>query len=304
MCFLESFRKYPSSVNQVKFNIFTPTYRTKKIKDEETIFENEFFKASLTGYKLSQLHKDILDVILYKGDSNIEEMLKDISKAVRTFTLYQIQKKLYQNKEFKQIIENDKKRKKYTNNSWLKRKIKELTRATINIEVKLENKKKMWIEFHIIEEVKVIEYDDDNPRKQRFFIIFSKRFLDFLKSDILINYENYLDDLIKLKTGQAKALARYMMSFNYKSYSESLDSVMEKIGIRKNELTKQAFYNHKKRILSDLEGLKKLNIEIVETTKGDLLVKYEKLENIYFYYNSKEKRVFPTLPAPNKLLSP
>ena len=104
-------KKYPCSVNQIKFNIFSPTYRTERIKDEEIMFENEFFRVKLTGYKLSQLHRDILDIALYEGDNSIEKMVKEPIVA-RTFTLYHMQKKLKQNKEIKQIIEDDEKRKK------------------------------------------------------------------------------------------------------------------------------------------------------------------------------------------------
>ena len=293
MNFLENFRKYPSSVNQIKFNIFSPTYRTKEIKGEKVIFENEFFKAKSSGYLLNQIHKDILDIILYEGDSSLEKMVKEETRAARLFNLYQIQKKLYQNKELK----------KYTKNDWLKEKIKELMRTTIDIEIKLDNKKEIWIGFHIIETAKSIVYDN-NPQNKKFFVILSQEFLEFLKSDILINYGNYLDDILKLKTGQAKALARYAISFK-NDFSESLESIMEKIGIGRNKFkNRKTFNEHRNRILSDLEGLRKLNIEIIETTKSNHIVKYKKLKDIYFYYNNKEKRVFSTLPAPNKLLFP
>ena len=293
----EILKKYTYSVNQAKFNIFSPTYRTEGIKYEEVMFENEFFKVKLTGYKLSQLHRDILDIALYEGDNSIEKIVKEPIVA-RTFSLYHMQKKLEQNKEIKQIIEDDKKRKKkYTNNNWLERKIKELKRATINIEIKLNNTKKIWLEFNIIRVATMLNSGDNNPRNKKFLIAFTKEFLTFLESDILIDYRNYLDDILKLKTGQAKALARYVISFK-NNFSESLESIMEKIGIGRNKFkNRKTFNEHRNRILSDLEELKKLNIEIIKIKKGEHLVRYKKLDNIDFFYNKKEKRIIPSSPA-------
>jgi len=290
-------KKYPCSVNQIKFNIFSPTYRTEKINDEKVMFENEFFRVKLTGYKLSQLHRDILDIALYEGDNSIEKMVKEPIVA-RTFTLYHMQKKLKQNKEIKRIIENDEKRetKKYNNNGWLERKIKELKRATINIEIKLDHKKKIWLEFNIIRVAAMLNGGDNNPRNKKFFIAFTKEYLTFLESDILIDYRNYLDDLLKLKTGQSKALARYIISFK-NDFSEPLENIMEKIGIGRNKFSRKTFNQHRNRILADSEELKKLNIEIIKIKKGEYVVRYKKLDNINFFFNEKEKRIIPSSPA-------
>ena len=273
MNLLQKFKQAPVTAFELKKNIFLPYNKEKKeeIKDlvilDDKILWNGI-KITINGYKLNQLHRDILDIALYYGDSSLEEKTND-TRPIRLFTLYQMQKYLKYKSKF--------------NNKWLDEKIQELKRTTINIKI---DKNGDWAEFNIIDIAKYSE------KQKKYAIVISDLYMLFFQKEISVGYKEYLPNILSLKNPQSKALARYILTHS-NDFQIDLDKAMQYIGIDKNRMTKRNFNWNKNKILEDEDKLKQLNIEFVKKSndnrKKDYLIKYKKLPKIKIYFPKKEK---------------
>jgi len=265
MTTIQRFRISPNLPIETKLNFFAPTAKNKQENDEFLVFENDNFQVFLDGYRLNQIHRDLLDIVIYFGDSSLENKITD-NKAVRLFSIYQIQKKL----NYKSL----------TNNRWIEKKFAEIQKTLIKIQ---EKKSGDWKKFNII------EFSQFSQKQQKYAIVFSDSFIDFFATEISICYKNYLDDIIKLNP-QSKAVARYLLSSS-KDFQIGFENLLFKVGIKKSKISKQAFSKIKKRVLEDEENLKKLNIFFSKqkTTKNNYLVKYEVLPKIKIFHPATKK---------------
>jgi len=209
MNLLQKFKQTPITALELKNNIFLPYDKEKreKIEDEVILNTNHLgcYKILLNGYRLNQLHRDILDIALYYGDNSLEEKIID-KRPVRLITLYEIQKHLQYKSKF--------------NNKWLEKKIKELKRTTINVELNGTG----WAEFNIIDIAKYSE------KQQKYAIVISELYMFFFEKEISIGYKDYLPIILNLKNPQSKALARYIITHS-NNFQIDLDKAMEHIGI-------------------------------------------------------------------------
>ena len=265
MTTIQRFKISPNLSIETKLNFFAPTGKTKQENAEFLVFENDNFQVFLDGYRLNQIHRDLLDVVLYFGDSSLENQIID-NKAVRLFSIYQIQKKL----NLKSL----------TNNRWIEKKFAEIQKTLIKIQ---EKKTGDWKKFNII------EFSQFSQKQQKYAIVFSDAFIDFFETEISICYKDYLDDIIKLNP-QSKAVARYLLASS-KDFQVGFENLLFKVGIEKSKISKQAFSKIKKRVLEDEENLKKLNIFFSKqkTTKNNYLVKYEVLPKIKIFHPATKK---------------
>ena len=262
MNLLQKFKQAPTTTFELKNNIFLPYDKEKKeLIENEIIFKKDDLSISLNGYRLNQLHRDILDIALYYGDSRLEEQTTD-ERPVRLITLYEIQKHLKYKSKF--------------NNKWLDKKIKELKRTTINIKIN----KVGWAEFNIID---IAQY---SKKQNKYAIVISDLYMQFFEKEIAVGYKEYLKNILSLKNPQSKALARYILTHS-NNFQINLDKAMQYIGIEKEKMTKRNYNWNKNKILKDTENLKKLNIEFVKKSndqrKKDYLIKYKKLPKIKIY---------------------
>jgi len=258
------YKTAPTTVKEAKLNIFEP-YEKKEAELIENIivYEDNKYKVIINGYKLNQIHRDILDIALYFGDNSLDGKTNDM-RPLRLFSLYDIQKHLnYKAKR---------------NSRWVEEKFQEIKRTTINIEFKGENRD--WIEFNIIDIAKYSE------KQNKYAIVISELFMLFFENEISINYKPYLMQILKLNA-QSRALVRYILSHS-NSFRIDLDNAMQKIGISKKKITKQAFDYNRRRILQDKEKLEKLNIYLFKKSndrrKQDYQIEYKILPDIQIFF--------------------
>lgn len=269
MNIVQKFRIAPNSVAEAKKGIFAPYEKENREPIDETIYEDDYMKISLHGYRLNQIHRDILDIAFYHGDSSLEKRIKNVKRPIRVFTLYDIQKHLKYSSKY--------------NNTWIDEKFQELKRTTIKIEIDKE-----WIEFNILD---VAQYSKKQGGK--YGLVVSELYMSFFENQISIGYKDYLDQILSLKSGQAKAVARYMLSHS-NGFGIHLDNLMRKIGIKQN-ITDRAFRYNRRRILESKSDLEKLNIRIEKISndkrKADYIVKYERLPNIKIYHPEEKNKL-------------
>jgi len=268
MDILTKFRQAPISVKELKLNIFAPVERKKtEMVEKEILFEDEIFKVELTGYKLNQTHRDILDIILFFGDAKIEDIILEDGLPIRAFSLYQIQKHLnYKSKK---------------NSKWIRDKFSELK----NVTLKITNKKlKNDIEFSII---RIIKHSE---KLGTYVLVMEELYMAFFKKEISIGYKKLLPIILSLKHAQTKALIRYILTHTT-GIQINIDKALKKIGI-KGEKRNIEYY--RKLVLDELKEVgKEFNIELIKTTddnrkKSDINIKYTKHKEVKIYHPNKE----------------
>jgi len=260
MTTIQRFKISPNLSVESKLNFFAPSGKTLQKNTEFLVFENDNFQVFLDGCRLNQIHRDLLDIVLYFGDNSLENKIVD-NKAVRLISLYLIQKKL----NYKSL----------NNNSWIEKKFAEVQKTLIKI---LEKKSGDWIKFNIV------EFSQFSQKQQKYAIVFSDAFINFFATEISFCYKDYLDDLIKLNP-QSKAIARYLLASS-RNFQIGFENLLLKVGIEKSNISKQAFSKIKKRVLEDEENLKKLNIFF---SKQKNLVNYKVLPKIKIFHPTTKK---------------
>jgi len=267
MTLIEKYKQAPVTVKELKLNLFTPFEKQKEERIKEIIFENDRFSIEIDGYRLNQIHRDILDIAAYFGDTSLDKETKD-KRPVRIFSLYTIQKYLnYKSKN---------------NNKWINKKFKEISRSKISIKDKDDGS---WIEFNIID---IAMW---SAKLNKYAMVISELYLAFFENEISISYKHYLKDILSLKNAQSKALARFILSHS-NSFRISLDKAMEKIGI--SNISKRSFARNREKILEDREGFKKLNITFKEGEdfsyrNKNYIIEYKKLPEIQIYHPLKNE---------------
>jgi len=262
------FKESPITANELKMNIFAPVAKKKvEIVEKDILYEDERFKVMLTGYKLNQIHRDILDIILHYGDTNIENQIND-GIPVRTFSLYEIQKHLYN--------DNEESKKHFKNANWIREKFSELKNVSLCI---VDNEGEN-MEFSI---VRVIKHSE---KLQTYVLVMEELYLLYFENEISVGYKKLLPDILNLKHAQTKALVRYLLSHT-SGHQINIDKALRKIGL-KGEKRNLEYY--RKLVLEELvEVGKKFNIELIKTTtdrrkKSDITIKYTRHKDVKIYY--------------------
>jgi len=257
----------PITISEIKSGLFSYHSKAKvEFKKEEAfIFENEFFKVELKGYKLNQLHRDILDIAIYFGDNSFDGKFQG-NYIMRTFSLYEIQKHLnYKAKR---------------NNPWLIEKIRELQQTLIILHDK--KKKETW-SFPIIETFKFSE------KLNTYAIIFHPLYYTFFSSSISIDYKELVQDILNLKHGITKAVVRYLITYK-EGININIDKMLDLVGVRGS---KRNIEYQRKILLKELNNIKnKFNVELIKTTSdrrknSDYTISYKRLKKVKFYYPKK-----------------
>lgn len=269
-----------NSVLQMRSLLFAPVERADKstlykefIKNKSKIivYNYDNFEIELRNRFLTQVHRDILDILLSKA------IKKDFAEGIKIIcetTFYKIQKEL---------AHKYNKNGCFANNKWLSDKIDELKDVVIKITDDKNNK----ISFNILG---LIGKNENN----KIVIYFDSSYLQyFYSNDIGINYKKYIKDIVCLKSAQEKALIRYILSNTFKddNFNMNINDILQKIGINKINTTLRRYQIIIKKIKDNKELLfQKFNIEI----KGDT-VKYKKLDNISVY-NINHKQAQNNIP--------
>ena len=264
---LTRFRIAPVTTKEAKLNIFAPLDKLnpENYQMETVVYEDDKHRVAVSGMRLTQLHRDILDIALFHGDYRLEEEVEE-NIPVRTFSLYKVQEHLqHKQKE---------------NQTWLKEKFQELKRATILIEYKEEDED---IEFNIIRVAK------RSHKLGEYVLVLEELYMAFFEKEIGIDYKELLPDILSLKHAQTKAVVRYMLS-HQSGHKINIDKLLRKIGVQGEQRNLEY---HRKQVLEELEAVgSKFNIELIKTTgdkrrKGDITLVYTKHEKINIYHPSQ-----------------
>lgn len=270
---LTRLRTAPVTTAEAKLNLFAPVDKIldpTKYQIYTTVYEDDRFQVEVSGTRLTQIHRDILDIALFHGSYRIEEEIEQ-TIPVRTFSLYEIQKHLrYKNKY---------------NNSWLKEKLQDLKRATIVIYDKANDED---IEFNIIRVAK------RSNKIQEFILVFEELYFEFFEKSISIDYKELLPDILNIKHPQTKAIVRYMLS-HQKGHQINIDKLLQKVGIQGGQ---RNFNKHRKAVIEEIQEIgEKFNISLIKTTNdnrktSDYTVKYTKHEKIKIYHPKNQPTLF------------
>jgi len=260
------FSTAPSNIAEIKSNIFT--YHTKQqisFKANETfIYEDEYFKVELKGYKLNQIHKDILDIILYMGGNEFDGKLQD-NRFVRTISLYKIKQYLGY--------------KSSNNIKWIENKIHEMQQTLIQVTDKKSLNQDKW-NFSIIETSK------HSKKLNTYAVIIHPLYYQFFGDNISLNYSHYLKDILNLKNGITKATIRFLLTHK-NGININIDNLLQKVGVRGG---KRNLEKHRKNLLNELENIKELfGIKLLKMSsdnrrKNDFTIIYKRLPEIQFYH--------------------
>jgi hypothetical protein len=265
---LKKFRIAPVGEKEIKMNLFNANGRVnyrRTLESKGIIFEDEKYVVEVKGIHLTQIHRDILDIFLYYGDNSLETKIIE-TKAIRLFTLYEVQKRLnYQ-------IKN--------NNKWIEKKITEMQQSVFKITSK-ENGD--WIQFSIIDTAKY------SKKNNKYAVIINDDYLNFFKNEISIDYKDLLDEIVKLEHPQTKAAVRYLLTFK-DGHQINIDKLLRKVGII--EVDKSVFNKVKKRVIEELKKVgKKFNIQLIKTSSddrkiNDYTIKYTRSNLVWIDYET------------------
>jgi len=260
---LNRFKIAPVNSQEIKFNLFAPIEKinhAEKHKNEFIVYEDDRFRVKLEGKKLTQVHRDIMDIVMFYGKDFFKEEEKG-DMFGKTITLYEIQKHLgYKNK---------------FNNKWVRKKLKELKRATIEITKKRKSNKNQDFEISIL---RAILTDEET---EQYAIVFEEIYLMFFELYVSINYKALLQDILNLKHAVTKASVRYLLTF--KEHQINVDKLLDRIGIVG---TQRTIERHRKKLIEELkETGHKFGIEIIEGKNlKNYVIKYKKPPQVKFYY--------------------
>lgn len=266
---LKKFRIAPVGEKEIKMNLFNANGRVnyrRTLESKGIIFEDEKYVVEVKGIHLTQIHRDILDIFLCYGDNSLETKIIE-AKAIRLFTLYEVQKRLnYQ-------IKN--------NNKWIEKKITEMQQSVFKITSKESGD---WIQFSIIDTAKY------SKKNNKYAVIINDDYLNFFKNGISIGYKDLLDEIVKLEHPQTKAVVRYLFTFS-KGHQINIDKLLKKVGII--EVDKSVFNKVKKRVIEELKKVgKKFNIQLIKTSSddrkiNDYTIKYTRSNLVWIDYPLK-----------------
>ena len=269
MDILTKFRQSPVSIDEIKLNFFAPVEKIlnkNKYEFKTTVFKSEDIIVYIKGVRLTQVHRDILDIILFFGNNKIEEKIKE-NIPIRTFTLYQVLKMLGHKDPNK-------------HSEWLKNKIDDLTNATITIK---NETTKDEISFHII---RIAKY---SKKLGSYFLVIEDLYLAWFENQITIDYKKLLPNILKLKYPITKMAIRFLLT--HKNININVDNLLKKIGVigGKRNIEKQ-----RAKLIEELKEIgKEFNIELKKMSndmrkKNDYTIIYKKHNNVNIYYPDKK----------------
>jgi len=264
---LNKLRTAPVTVEEAKLNIFAPIEKIPKIHKNKylmnsIVYEDEHYCIKISGFRLTQIHRDILDIALFFGSYKLEEEIEE-NIPVRTFSLYTILDFLG--------------KKKQNHQKWLVQKFKELKRAVITVEDKKQN---------TVYEFSIVRASQHSKNLNTFVLVIEELYLAFFESRISINYKDLVPVIVNLKHPQTKAVVRYFLTHS-KGHQINIDALLRKIGVQG---TKRNLEIVRKKVIEELEEKGHIfNLSLIKTTEdkrktSDIIVKYTRHESVKIYY--------------------
>lgn len=230
----EKFDNAPTSVFEIKYCFFLPQskiFKPNKNGVERIVYDDgQNYRISAIGSTLTQVHRNILDIILYFGEKEFE---KDSFLPMRRIKISTIQKHLGWQKK--------------NNYGWVIEKINELKTSSIIVR-SYENINKGQ-SFNLIDEYEFEDEIEEKTKNSEYTFIFSEKYLNFLEKTFSIKYEAYIKDIIALKHAQTQAVVRYMISF-FENHYIKIPKLFAQIGISGSD---QMMRIYMKNVIEELE---------------------------------------------------
>jgi len=256
-----------STASQMRTLMFAPVIKYKQnplfkefIKNNMILkFKNGDDSLQVRNRFLTQLHRDILDLILLRAE---KKQIKEGYIIVSEFSEYEILKAL--GHKYKRNIK------------WFREKLQELQ----DIAIVLENSDKR-ISFHILRGYRT------NKLTGQHAVIFDNSYINYFYSrDIGVNYKHLINDIVELDSPILKALVRFVISNSFEKFRMSLTNALEHIGINK-ENTYNRQYRKFIKTVKDSKAILKEKFNIILTDND--IIEYEYKKDISFYSIDKEQ---------------
>jgi len=263
---VDTINKGTNSVNQMRNVMFLPYQQIDKtliykefIKNDNKaiLLENKYFTLKIRNRLLSQIHRDILDIIFSQGILNPIE-----KQAYVEFSMYDLLKRMgrpYSGRKGKQNYE------------WTKEKLKELQDVSIELKINYGHEKGHETIFGMVDRA------DYSEKRKKFIVLFSRTYLQMFQKDILVDYNYYLPQIINIKNDTVKAFVRYIISNDY--INDSIENILTQLEIKKEHFKSNGYWKIKNIIKNNIKTLNNFGININNSEQ----VYYKKLEKIVFY---------------------
>lgn len=225
---------------------------------------NLFGRLQVRARLLGQIHKDILEVLL-TGE-------KVFNKNDRRFSVemsaYQILKRLGVTT---------------SNKEWLSNKINEIAECRI----RFINDDGDDFSFDFIDTVTGITKKDENGNaiksgEKTIKVVFSEAYTAFLARTEILDYSNYIDDIVSIDNTFVKAVVRYMLINNGKDSKIKISNLIDKLQTDKIMSHIELERNIKLLKSSDTQEL--LRVKFGITLVGDETLVFNEIESKSHYY--------------------
>jgi len=269
---VEVYNKGINSISQMRNALFLPYIKIENtnlykqfIANERKVvlFENEYYKLEIMDHLLSQVHRDILDVVLNRKLIPLEG-----DRAYVSFHINSLLKELN--------LHNGK-----TDRDWVKQKLEELKRVNIKIISKKDEAKETSL-YNICD---IARYSE---KLEQYLLVLSTDYLRMLSQDILVNYSNYLPHILSIEHGVIKAFVRYVFSHTW--VNKTVDSVLLEIEVDPKTMGKRNYQKIKK-------SIREYDFLIFGISVLNNRVKYKKMDDIYFYNADNEIKKRTNIPV-------
>ncbi len=249
-----------STILENSMGIFLPHTRLDKSNVLHELFENNqtltlksdiYEKVEIKGRLLCQTHKDILEVLL----TSKKFWMKDIKAFRVEISAYQIFKKLGKSSG---------------NKKWLEQKLDEI--AECRIKMTFDSKEEDTFNFGFISAI-----GGKNAGDKKFSIVFSPSYSHLMAKNEMLDYSNYVADILSVENYFTKAVIRYMLIHNGRDSKITIENLVKKLNlekvISKKQLEEDIRYIRKpetQKMLKEVFGIELKNNEtIVFNTPDD-----------------------------------
>ena len=263
-------KRHPiTTVTQCRVPIFWPTNKPPRSKKAgDFIIKNQWGQAVIKNCKLTQVHRNLLDVIFTYHHGLCHNKDGCVSFLI---DLYEIQNLLQ--------VEA-------TNHSWVFRKLEELRKTAFITETK-----KWVITGGIVRKHKYSEIDaghtpDKFGPNKLYYVMFEAEFMKFFNLDMHMTYFPMVEKIINLKHPVSQALVRFCLS--HTRLNMDLETILTNLGVFRPELDRP----RKVRILQQLF----LESEVLIKEFG-IYINPMKNKRLGVFY-TKHKEVWLELPPP------
>lgn len=256
-------KRIVSTILQSRTPMFLPVKQlSKNFAGTDIVVENDIGKITLRKCKLTQVHRNIVDLIF----SSLEPAIVYEDGSVGyVFSKYEILSALGH---------------KHRNNSlWLERKMEEMRQASVMLETEDAEKEEISYQGVIVKH-KVTKLKSANGQPL-YGVVFSEAFMAMFDNDIRIHSAKMTPKILQLEHAVTQAFARACIS--HRSLNRDLDQLLEGIGVKRQEVTDRAYRKNRKHIIDESEQLKELfGIDIRIMKNGNWGVFYKKHDDVWF----------------------